>query len=330
MLVLSAPVGWLADRVGPRRLTIFGVALMAVATPAYAFGHGFYPLLAARSLQGAASAVSWTASLAWLMSVNPPERRGRVLGMATGSGSAGVLLGPVLGGIIASFLGIRAPFVIMGLVAAGLAIIAALSPTPPPSPHDPISLGAVMRRGLASTAIRVAGIVIFLAAVVGGTTETLVPLNLGRHGYSTAGITVMLTCSGVLAVLTNQTVGRLSDSVSKKLIALLACAGTAIGLLALTLMPWELGLAVVFVAMTPAISGLYAVGYPLSAAGADSARLGHSSVFGLINLIWGAGFFAGPAAGAAIASVTSDRVAYVLLIATTLAVGGHVRRLALD
>ena len=83
VLVLSFPVGWLADRVGPRRLTIVGVALMAVSTPAYAFGSGFWALMAARGLQGAASAISWTAALAWLMSVNPPERRGRALGTAT-------------------------------------------------------------------------------------------------------------------------------------------------------------------------------------------------------------------------------------------------------
>ena len=89
VLVLSVPVGWLADRIGPRRLTIAGAGLMAVATPAYALGHGFWALVAARGLQGSASAISWTAGLAWLMAANPPDRRGWVLGTATGSGTAG-------------------------------------------------------------------------------------------------------------------------------------------------------------------------------------------------------------------------------------------------
>ena len=65
VLVLSFPVGWLADRFGPRRLTIMGAGLMAVSTPAYAFGSDFWALMAARGLQGAASAISWTASCVW-------------------------------------------------------------------------------------------------------------------------------------------------------------------------------------------------------------------------------------------------------------------------
>ena len=177
VLVLSAPVGWLADGIGPKRLTLIGVALMAVSTPAYAFGHGFWPLLAARGLQGAASAVSWTAGLAWLMAVNPPDRRGRVLGTATGFGGAGVLLGPVFAGVIASFFGIRVPFVVLGVIAGLLAVWVAVTPSPPLAVFDRISLPAVIRRSFAETSIVAAVVVIFLAAVVGGTTETLVPIS---------------------------------------------------------------------------------------------------------------------------------------------------------
>ena len=130
-----------------RRVTIAGVALMAVATPAYALGQDFWALAAARGLQGAASAISWTAGLAWLMSVNPPQRRGRVLGMATGCGTAGILIGPVFGGVIGALVGIRAPFVVLGAAAAVLAVIAAFSPKPAHVAFAPASLAAVVRRG---------------------------------------------------------------------------------------------------------------------------------------------------------------------------------------
>jgi MFS family permease len=330
VLALSFPVGWLADRVGPRRLTIAGVALMAVATPAYAFGSGFWSLMAARGVQGAASAISWTAALAWLMSVNPPDQRGRVLGTATGFGSAGILIGPVFGGVVGSLFGIRAPFVILGIAAGVVAVLALFTSTPPRTAFEPASLTAVLRRGFGERAIVVAAVLIFVAAVVGGTIETLVPLHLGHDGYSAAWITVVLTISGALSVVTNRVAGELSDRVSKRLIALYACAGTLAGLVLLAVMPNALGIAIVFIALTPAISGLYTVGYPLSAIGADRSSLGHSSVFGLINVVWGAGFVVGPAAMAAVAAASSDPVAYVILVIFTLGAGEYLRRLALD
>jgi hypothetical protein len=72
------------------------------------------------------------------------------------------------------------------------------------------------------------------------------------------------------------------------------------------------------------------VGYPLSVVGADRALLGHSSVFGVVNVIWGAGFLLGPAAGAAIASAGSDQIAYLVLVLISLLSANYVRGLALD
>ena len=330
VLVLSFPVGWLADRFGPRRLTIVGVGLMAVSTPAYAFGSDFWALMAARGLQGAASAISWTAALAWLMTVNPPERRGRVLGTATGAGTAGILIGPVFGGVLGSLFGIRAPFIVLGVVAAALTVAALFTSTPPKAVFERASLAAVVKRGFGEIAILAAAILIFLAAVVGGAIETLVPLHLGRDGYSSAAITAVLALTGLLSVITNRTVGQLSDRISGRRIALWSCAGTIVGVALLAVAPTAAAVAVVFIVITPPISGLYGIGYPMSARGADRAALGHSSVFGLINVVWGAGFVFGPAAGAAIAAGTSDSVAYAVMLVITVVGAGFVRRLALD
>ena len=99
VLVGSVPVGYLAARVGARRLTIFGVALLAVATFGCAFAGGFWALLAARTGQGLSSAVSWTAGMAWLSEASEPNVRGRVLGTAMSFATVGTLVGPVIGGV---------------------------------------------------------------------------------------------------------------------------------------------------------------------------------------------------------------------------------------
>ena len=64
-LAMALPAGRIADRLGPRRITVAGVALMAISTLAYADAHSFGVLLAARGGQGVASGISWTAGLAW-------------------------------------------------------------------------------------------------------------------------------------------------------------------------------------------------------------------------------------------------------------------------
>jgi len=58
--------------------------------------------------------------------------------------------------------------------------------------------------------------------------------------------------------------------------------------------------------------------------------MGQAVAFGLLNLAWGAGFAVGPAAGAAIATASSDRLTYAILVVLTCAVAARLRWLALE
>ena len=328
VLVGSPIVGHWSARIGARRLTIFGVALLSVATFALAEVSSFAGLFGVRVGQGLSSAVSWTAGMAWLSEASPAGERGKVLGLAMSFASVGTLVGPVVGGILGSAYGVKIPFVILG-AAAALLTVACLAA--PPAPH---AAEAVPVRALAGTLgqsrmVLVALVVMTLVATVSGTLDTLVPLRMGQAGYSALAITVVLTAAGVLATACNYGVGRLFDRIGGVRIAVVAMLATA----ALVALPVVLTPAVVviavFLASTPPIAGQYAVAFPLCAAGADDAGVAHSSVFGILNLAWGLGFLIGPAAGAAIAEASSDRVTYAILVALMLVVAGNVRSLAL-
>src|SRR2546423_49955 len=128
VLVGSVPVGYLAWRVGARGLTIFGVALLAVATFGCAFAGGFLWLLAARTGQGLSSAVSWTAGMAWLSEASEPNVRGRVLGTAMSFATVGAPGGPVIGGAVGGAYGLRAPFVLLGIATVVLTLVVARAP----------------------------------------------------------------------------------------------------------------------------------------------------------------------------------------------------------
>ncbi len=330
VLVFSVPVGYLADRVGARRLTIVGVALLAAATFGCAFAGGFWALLLARAGQGLSSAISWTAALAWLSEASEPGRRGRVLGTAMSFATVGTIIGPVVGGLLGGAYSLRTPFILLGSITvvahrarvararrgrraaagrgAGTRARRRRKPRRDRGARDDGARGH-RRRGRSTRSCRCAWVV---------------------DGYSAAAITVVLTTAGVVASASNYGVGLIFDRFGGIAIALVAIVAMAAFVAALAAAPTGLALAIIFVASTPAITGQYAVAFPLCAEGADAAGLAHANVFGLLNLAWGAGFLVGPAAGAALAQSTSDEVTYVVLAILSLLAALALRPLALS
>jgi MFS family permease len=329
VLLASPVVGHWSARIGARRLTIFGVALLSVATLALAEVSSFAGLFGVRVGQGLSSAISWTAGMAWLSEASPAGERGKVLGTAMSFASIGTLVGPVVGGTLGSAYGVKVPFVILG-AAAALLTAACLAAPPAPRAAEAVPVRALARTLGGSRMVLAALIVMTLVATVSGTLDTLVPLRMGQAGYSAIAITGVLTAAGVLATGCNYGVGRLFDRIGGIRIAVVAMLATA----ALVAIPVVFTAAVVviavFLASTPPIAGQYAVAFPLCAAGADDAGVAHSSVFGILNLAWGLGFLIGPAAGAAIAEASSDRVTYAILVVLMVVVAGQVRSLALS
>jgi predicted MFS family arabinose efflux permease len=169
-----------------------------------------------------------------------------------------------------------------------------------------------------------------LVAVMSGLVETLVPLRMGTAGYSASAISLLLGLAGVTAAGTQLLIGRAYDRAGGVRIAMVAIAGMAAMLALLAVPTSALAIAVLYVVFTPAISGQYAVSFPLAAAGADEVGLPHGMVLGAMNVCWGFGFFVGPAAGAALAEASSDRITYVLAALIAVAALPTLRALALS
>lgn len=112
----AGPVlGTLGDSVGRRRVLLFSMlafsvdyALMAVA-PTIAW------LFAGRAIAGIAGA-SYGPANAVLADVTPPEKRGATFGLMGAAFGIGFIIGPAIGGLLASY-GHRAPFVAAAVLA---------------------------------------------------------------------------------------------------------------------------------------------------------------------------------------------------------------------
>src|SRR3954454_14468956 len=182
LVALSVPVGHLADRYGPRRFTIAGSLIMAAATAALATEPDYPLLLAARFSQGLASAIAWSAALAWLSSRAPVEVRGRSIAIANSAATGGMVAGPAIGGTIAGSFGVGPTFAGCACLSLGLAGWSLLER----SGEAVVARERDLPRGIAVAGrepmIMISLLVIMLIAMVGGTIQVLLPLRLDAGG----------------------------------------------------------------------------------------------------------------------------------------------------
>lgn len=101
-LLASSPIcGWLADHSSSRRLPLlFGLIALGGATLLLCLGTSIVLLIIGRLLQGISAAIVWTVGLALLVDTAGQEEIGQVMGYVTISMSVGILVAPLLGGVV--------------------------------------------------------------------------------------------------------------------------------------------------------------------------------------------------------------------------------------
>ncbi|WP_051166556.1 MFS transporter [Amycolatopsis orientalis] len=103
-LLLSG--GTLGDRYGRKRAYLIGLTVFTLASVACAAATGIGMLIAARAVQGAASALVMTGSLSLLVQAYPdPVQRARMLGLNGMIGGSSIVFGPVAGGLLVDAVG---------------------------------------------------------------------------------------------------------------------------------------------------------------------------------------------------------------------------------
>ncbi|KAG9188041.1 hypothetical protein G6011_01964 [Alternaria panax] len=111
LLVFSPICGWLADRGSSRRFPLLlGLSVLLGATIMLNFGNSTGVLVVGRVLQGASAAVVWVVGLALLADTVPQERLATATGWLTIGMSLGMLISPLLGGIVYDKAGYNAVF----------------------------------------------------------------------------------------------------------------------------------------------------------------------------------------------------------------------------
>jgi DHA1 family multidrug resistance protein-like MFS transporter len=321
MLVASVPVGLLADRVGPKRLLLAAIVVLAAGGLLQGLSGDFETLFAGRAVFAVGHATIWATGLAWLMhlDLSPNVRAGLLGGVETVAGF-GFSIGPFVAGTTARF-----DLVVPFAIGAGLALLAGLAlarSRAPAMPHQHAherfraTLGRARREPFVLAAI--------LMLVTGGgmmvANSLLVPLQLGANGVTAAEIGAIFAAAGGVGVLCSLAVNRLGLRATRP--ALGAACIAWIGLMSLlpVISPSTLAI-VLYVALSwPAAAVIFTIPYPLSSVGAARVGLARGAVIGILNTSWALSATVFPLAGGAVEQTLGPRAAW-LGVASILLVG---------
>jgi MFS transporter, Spinster family, sphingosine-1-phosphate transporter len=127
--IASAISGPIADRIGPRKVIVTGVAVWSAATIGSALSHSFWSLLVCRAIVGVGEGAYGPSANTLLCAAAPPDKRGRALGIYNIGMAFGATTGLVLGNGLTSIMDWHTVFWIAGgpslLLVLGAVFVAA-------------------------------------------------------------------------------------------------------------------------------------------------------------------------------------------------------------
>ena len=234
-IVANFPSGWLSQKFGRRPLLAAGPAITAIGAVGAALTGDFYWLLFWRFVEGVGSGMYQTVSLAALADLSTPKTRSRLVGVYQAALQIGASIGPFMGGYVAKYFGLAAPFWVLFLIAIVTCVLALMTfkdvpVTTQPSRSMSGSLGR--SRGLMSLPF----ISISLVNAIKFFTRTacmfqLIPL-LGVAKFSLdvgqIGLAITIIAFAMLLVLPSATL--MCDKVGSRIAVLLSCLLTIVGL----------------------------------------------------------------------------------------------------
>ncbi|HKJ10831.1 MAG TPA: MFS transporter [Ornithinimicrobium sp.] len=295
-LVFAPAGGALVTRLGERPIYLSGLLVVAASSLATAFAQSYWQLLVFRGLGGIGSTMFTVSAMALLVRLAPPTIRGRVSSAYASAFLIGGMVGPLLGGVLAS-LGLRVPFVVyaVALVAAAAVVGVRLSGAAlRPDPNKPVEPPMQVRQALGSSAYRAALASGFANgwSNFGVRVAVLPQFAVAVHDETwVAGAALAVAAIGTALML--QVAGRLADRLGRRplVIAGLVITAGGLGLIGLST---DLLVLLVLSAVSGLGAGLVNPGQQASVADVVGADRSGGTVLATFQMAQDSGAIVGP------------------------------------
>jgi len=122
-MVTANMFGMVSDRVGRKRVIVFGTSLAALVVALYSLSSNVWYLALLHGIHGVGAAATVAPAVAMIADHADPEDRGRQMGLYDYSTFSGYILGPVFASVIHHYIGISLSFFVIGGILAFSALI---------------------------------------------------------------------------------------------------------------------------------------------------------------------------------------------------------------
>ena len=297
MGIVELEVGRIAAVFGRRRTLLGGLAMHAVALLWVAEARAAPAIGLALAAIGAARATMWTPLMAGVAEDAAAHARGRTFGTFWSVTSVGFLVGPAVGGFVASQYGDQAAFYLgTALSLAAMPVVLPITTPGRPAAAEPRVRPAEVLREPAFFRLCVAN---HLHYAVSAIWMTFLPLYAAAQGLSVLVIGEVFAVQGLTYALCQLPTGRLADRIGPERLIVPAVIGRAAVSLLVPLLHAPAAFLVAG-ALYGLIGGVVPVSFTTLIA-RITPRERYTSAMGVYNSSGDLGFFVGPLVGGAAA-----------------------------
>lgn len=325
-LIADLPVGMLGDKIGRKPVLLVGVLTITATAFLCAFASSFWELLLYRLLQGVGSAMWQTMRTTMLQDLLKPEERGRILGYFQAFTLIGSSAGPSVGGIVAEYWGITAPFYAYGLGSLVCLILSYFLIAEPKTArtHSANNNGGsfswdIVKRLMTNTGYFIACFATLIAFLTRqALRNTLIPLYGNQElKLDSAEIGYVSSLATLANLLITVPIGYALDKFGRKtvLVPSLALAAITSGIFSLTGDFVQLALACILLGLSQGVGGQA----PLAMASDSTMNEPHGLSMGLFRVFGDVGFIIGPIMVGAITDGYGLKAAFYAMSIVTFA-----------